>query len=81
MGSKSALGHQNDIEKGEKRAEGVLGASWERLGATREAHWGPRTAFLGAFLGSSLGVWEVVVVVDNFSPIRLAFGVLTCLGE
>ena len=45
MGSKSALGHQNDIEKGEKRAEGVLGASWERLGATREAHWGPRTAF------------------------------------
>ena len=45
MGSKSALGHQNDIEKGEKRAEGVLGASWERFGATREAHWGPRTAF------------------------------------
>ena len=38
MGSKSALGHQNDIEKGEKRAEGVLGASWERLGATREAN-------------------------------------------
>ena len=45
MGSKSALGHQNDIEKGEKRAEGVLGASWERLGATRETHGGPRTAF------------------------------------
>ena len=45
MGSKSALGHQNDIEKGEKRAEGVLGASWERLGATREAHGGSRTTF------------------------------------
>ena len=45
MGSKSALGHQNDIERGEKRAEGILGASWERLGATREAHGDSRMTF------------------------------------
>ena len=53
MGSKSALGHQNDIERGEKRAEGVLGAVQGDQGGLR---------------GSSLRQYGVFGVVKVESP-------------
>ena len=45
MGSKSVLGHQNDVGRGKKRADGVFGASLEPSEATEEALGGSRAAF------------------------------------
>jgi len=52
MGSKSVCGHQNDVERGEKRAEDVSGTSLEPFKANREvseAHLCDSTAFLEHF--------------------------------